>query len=672
MTDVKGLRTSALLAAACLLPIGQAQGATIFGDLFLGGASGSDGGDGTAVGQSGTNGTAGTSGVDGGAGQNGSNGGHGTNGLVGGVGQSGQSGQGGGSGNAGSVYQHIAGDIYIDGTVTVDLGGGNGGAGGDGTVGGAGGNGGAGGVGGHGGSNAPGLGGQGGSGGHGGDGGAGGVGGSGGRGGSGGNGGTFEVLTGNVELQSGAYLNLSGGDGGQGGIGGSGGVGGLGGNGGRGGDGGDSLGNPGNGGHGGDGGIGGRGGRAGIGGQDGRGGDLRITGGVVTLRDGSTIDLSGGAKGANGASGSGESGGLGGLGGSSGTPGSGAASGFSGFDGNNASSGFSGSSGGSSYTRGAGDVRISGGELIVEQGASMDLRGEYRGGVLLTGGKLTTTSQAFQDALTHGNSVVGYFSFSDGTLNLIDDGFEVGGTKYFEARLGSKLTLDKDEHLITQGTMLVGSSKSVAVNLGASLDFETLDNEGTVSLTNGVYGGDVQNDGTLISTGIVELAGKITGAGNIVGGASVNFSGTHRPGNSPATQTIINDVIYSDGSNLQIEVEGTADGQYSDLIIQGSLTLDGEINLLLADGFTLKSGDTFAVIELIEADDMIVGGFDSEFSDENGFAQVDIKQGYGIFANYEAGDGNDVELFVGQVVPEPGSLSVLALGWLLLTRRRRG
>ncbi|MEO0514441.1 MAG: hypothetical protein AAF086_03995 [Planctomycetota bacterium] len=654
----------------------------ILPNLAAGGADGTNGSAGTQVGPTGTPGAAGTPGIDATTpGVNGSNGDHGGDGGAGGFGENGESGQAGGDGNNGSSFTLSTGDFFIDGNSTIDLTGGNGGNGGDGAAGGVGGVGGDGGDGGNGASNSPNNGGQGGNAGIGGNGGIGGTGGSGGSAGDGGDGGLFQITGGNLEVRNNGVIDLSGGDGGDGGDGGVGGQGGDAGNGGQGGNGGDEFGNPGNGGHGGDGGVGGRGGNGGAVGQQGGGGDLHVDGGSLTLQNGALVDLSSGDRGTAGQGGSGATeGGTGGERGLPGIPGNNAANGFEGNDGEDANGGSSGFGGSNSFSSiDAGDLVIRGGEVTVEQGAKIDLGGLYRGAIVLRGGTLRSTSQAMETALEQGGAQVGnvFFAgstsidsnFRTGTLEVLDDGFTVGGSKFFESEFGSNLRVFGRQTLITHGTLSVGASRSLTVFEDGSLVFDELDLDGSARLTSGTYTGDVDIDAAaqLEAAGAVTLTGTVTGSGDINGGGSVRFEGIHRPGDGVASQTLTNDVTYASTSTLVIDIEGTEPGETDRLIISGSLTLSGDIELIFADGLTLALEDRFDIVEFTGD---ITGGFEADAFDEEGFAQIASAQGFGIFADYGETDPNLVTLFVGEFIPEPSTAIWLAAGGFTLLRRR--
>jgi hypothetical protein len=61
--------------------------------------------------------------------------------------------------------------------------------------------------------------------------------------------------------------------------------------------------------------------------------------------------------------------------------------------------------------------------------------------------------------------------------------------------------------------------------------------------------------------------------------------------------TITGDLTDSQSSDLDIELGGTTPGtEYSQLIVDGSASLLGNLDLSLVDGFSLASGQTFDIV----------------------------------------------------------------------------
>ena len=83
--------------------------------------------------------------------------------------------------------------------------------------------------------------------------------------------------------------------------------------------------------------------------------------------------------------------------------------------------------------------------------------------------------------------------------------------------------------------------------------------------------------GSITATGItVTPSGLLTGNGAVT--ANVTNNGSVAPGNSASTLTISGNYTQGAGGTLNIELDGTAAGQYDVLTVSGSATLGGTVN----------------------------------------------------------------------------------------------
>ena len=117
---------------------------------------------------------------------------------------------------------------------------------------------------------------------------------------------------------------------------------------------------------------------------------------------------------------------------------------------------------------------------------------------------------------------------------------------------------------------------------------------------------------------------------------------------------------------MLIELGGLSEDSFDQVFVQGDLFLDGDLDVALIDGFTLKEQQEFLIIDVAGtrtglfdglADGGLVGNFD----------------GVDLFINYGAGDGNDIGLTTSfSAIPEPSSACILAMivGGLLIRRNR--
>jgi hypothetical protein len=93
----------------------------------------------------------------------------------------------------------------------------------------------------------------------------------------------------------------------------------------------------------------------------------------------------------------------------------------------------------------------------------------------------------------------------------------------------------------------------------------------------------------------IQTTGLLTGSSTLIG--DVINAGTVAPGNSPGTLTINGNYTQTGTGRLEIEVGGTAAGQYDRLIVTGTANLGGTLNTTLVNGFTPAPGDSFPVLQ---------------------------------------------------------------------------
>ena len=212
-------------------------------------------------------------------------------------------------------------------------------------------------------------------------------------------------------------------------------------------------------------------------------------------------------------------------------------------------------------------------------------------------------------------------SFSAFTLNVLDGG---------SATLTGPYAVEQDLIIDAGGTAALGG--------GGNLSNALLDNSGTVSFGNGF---DVPT--------LLTRAGSRTEIGldsNIPATVTTDFlgaSGTFAfdlfdASLSDQIATTADDAFFIDGATLELDVSNLTDGT-------------GSIFTLLDNGGTSAIDGTFANVG--EGETFTVGQ-------------------YQFVATYMGGDGNDFQIQVLSVIPEPASVGLLgvAAGGLLLRRRR--
>jgi hypothetical protein len=91
--------------------------------------------------------------------------------------------------------------------------------------------------------------------------------------------------------------------------------------------------------------------------------------------------------------------------------------------------------------------------------------------------------------------------------------------------------------------------------------------------------------------GTVVMGGRLSGSGVVPGEEVVLDDGAViAPGNSPGSQVYSGDLTMSSDTRTEIEVEGTADGEYDTIEVLGTATLDGSMDVIVADGFAAPDG----------------------------------------------------------------------------------
>ncbi len=317
---------------------------------------------------------------------------------------------------------------------------------------------------------------------------------------------------------------------------------------------------------------------------------------------------------------------------------------------------------------------------------------------------------------------VGSTIFAEGALDLGDvnavDGVALEGRLYVDSHT---VTLrDRNEavlgSLTTLGNPAAGTGGRLLADNGFLLQrgrnlsgFGSV--EGAFENNGDVYGG---TDGNTM-----EFTELVTGIGDFHD--DVTFSGGYSPGMSPV-QAELDDMTLAATNALTMELGGlTAGSQYDQLVVSGKAALDGDLDVTLIYGFTPELGDAFTLIDgsglaLSGQFDstslpLLAGGLDwaiiqtgSNFALEvallgdvdlsgavDGADYVALKRHMGLVSAAVRADGdlnrdgdvdwNDLQLLTANfgrtsadspvAIPEPATLSLLALGGLAMLRRRR-
>ena len=79
-------------------------------------------------------------------------------------------------------------------------------------------------------------------------------------------------------------------------------------------------------------------------------------------------------------------------------------------------------------------------------------------------------------------------------------------------------------------------------------------------------------------------------------GNLVNQGGKLAPGHSPGATTVSGNYTQNAGT-LEIEIGGTSAGQFDKLIVTGTATLGGALNLAVINGFVPQAGNSFDILD---------------------------------------------------------------------------
>ena len=218
-------------------------------------------------------------------------------------------------------------------------------------------------------------------------------------------------------------------------------------------------------------------------------------------------------------------------------------------------------------------VNSAGGEIHVGPGQRLHLTGN---GAQTNAGRLDVVGNATQaarivfdgtltNAVTTGNITASYATmrFNDGLTNQGNMGISVG-TSHIYGNIDNQL----------------GAIISIQGNSTVTF-WDDLTNNGTVQVTSG-------------ST--VAHFGTLAGEGSFTGGGTNFIEGGLSPGSSPGTMSFDGDLVLGSASTTLMELSGTSSSEYDRLLVSGDMTLGGNLEVKLIDGFTPEVGDTFSLL----------------------------------------------------------------------------
>lgn len=272
--------------------------------------------------------------------------------------------------------------------------------------------------------------------------------------------------------------------------------------------------------------------------------------------------------------------------------------------------------------------------------------------------------------LLHGNGTVGNSVANIGRIEVI-------GTAGAPAQMTftAPLTTSAEGQIVARDATVrfnggLENVGTLGISFGTTDVFGRIENYGDVVVSGGAqatfYDDVIQNDTLRVSaagtrTSAAVFFGRFSGTGGVTGGGDVFFEGGVSIGSSPGVVTFDADVFLGDASNTEIEIAGTATGDFDQLIINGDLSLGGTLSVVPLDGFSFQPNQLFTIFD-------VNGDLSGTFA---GLAEGDRVGTFGgedLFISYRGGDGNDVAL---STVPEPAGIALLGVGALALCRRKR-
>ena len=226
----------------------------------------------------------------------------------------------------------------------------------------------------------------------------------------------------------------------------------------------------------------------------------------------------------------------------------------------------------------------------------------YSGATFVDGGELILSSAGTIDQST---TVVGFNIGSSGVATATGAGttWDLSGDLFVGLDGRGRMNINDGAVMTVEGGVTIGNN-----NHGPN-------SAGTLSLTDGILDNSTGN-------GIQVVNGSLQGHGTVLG--NVTSFATVAPGNSAGILNITGDFIQTLDGTLAIEIGGTDNSnpslpQFDQLMVDGSMGLDGLLEVGLLGGFAPTPGDTFTIVSA----NVLAG----TFANAGAGARIDLSSG---------------------------------------------
>ncbi len=202
----------------------------------------------------------------------------------------------------------------------------------------------------------------------------------------------------------------------------------------------------------------------------------------------------------------------------------------------------------------------------------------YTGGTTLTGGVLQVTADSNLGAASGGLTLAG------GTLRVADGFASVRAVTL----QGSGSALDVGAGQMTLSGVISGVGAWTKQGGGLLV----LSGNNTFTGATTIAQGGVRLDGSSLAATTISTGANLSGNGTIRG--NLTNSGLLSPGASPGTVTVSGNYVQGAGGTYAVEISPVA---FDRLIVQGSTTLNGTLQIQVSEGYVPALGNSFRIID---------------------------------------------------------------------------